>query len=361
MSTKDSPKKKESVEKKKAFCPKCGNEVKENEVFCPSCGNQLKENQNGIQKQNMVNNNQQKGKSNGLSTAGFICALFGFITCGLTSIIGLILSCIGLSNSKKNNQKDGLAIAGIIISSIMFIPFFIGIVNGIVEGINAKDIIVPDFSSMTRLEAEKWCEENEMKCDFSEEYSDVVSEGEFISQEYATGEKVKSNIYVDIIYSKGERPTTKKEKSKQEKNNSESKQETKNSEPKQETPKKTEEEKKAEYIASCEYYGYKDIGRQPEEFKGKKARFRGRVLQIKEDTWNNNKVVLLVQVTENEYGWWDDSVYVTYKYKDGESRILEEDIINMYGTIEGTTSYYSVLGAKITVPAFTAKYIDIEQ
>lgn len=69
-------------------------------------------------------NNTQSKKNNGLSIAGFICALCGFITCGVTSIVGLILSIIGLSESKKRGESDGLAIAGIIISSI---PLVIGV------------------------------------------------------------------------------------------------------------------------------------------------------------------------------------------------------------------------------------------
>ena len=65
----------------------------------------------------------QKKKS--LSTAGFICSLCGFITCGITSIVGLVLSIIGLSNSKKEGQSDGLAIAGIVIGAL---PIALGII-----------------------------------------------------------------------------------------------------------------------------------------------------------------------------------------------------------------------------------------
>ena len=57
-------------------------------------------------------------KRSGLTTAGFICSLLGFITCGITSIVGLILSIIGYSDSKKNGKPDNLALAGIIISAI---------------------------------------------------------------------------------------------------------------------------------------------------------------------------------------------------------------------------------------------------
>ena len=111
----------------------------------------------------------------------------------------------------------------------------------------------------------------------------------------------------------------------------------------------------------CTIYNYKDIARQPDQFKGKKAIFRGKVIQVSEGIINSKKVELRVNVTQDEYGFWDDTVYVTYTYKDGEPKILEDDIIDMYGTIEGTTTYISVLGAKITIPSFKAKYIDIVQ
>ena len=70
------------------------------------------------------NTTNTQAKKSGLSTAGFVCSLCGFLTCGITSIIGLILSIIGLSNSKKEGRSDGLAIAGIIIS---LLPLVFGI------------------------------------------------------------------------------------------------------------------------------------------------------------------------------------------------------------------------------------------
>lgn len=68
------------------------------------------------------NNETLPRKANSLSIAGFVCSLCGLITCGITSIIGLILSIIGLSNSKKEGKQDGLAIAGIVISTL-FLSF----------------------------------------------------------------------------------------------------------------------------------------------------------------------------------------------------------------------------------------------
>ena len=40
------------------------------------------------------------------------------------------------------------------------------------------------------------------------------------------------------------------------------------------------------------------------------------------------------------------------------SRLIEEDIIQMYGVLDGSYTYESVFGSSVTVPLFRAKYID---
>lgn len=70
---------------------------------------------------------QQTTKTNGLAIWGFILSIF-------LPLIGLILSIVAVSQIKKTNEGGkGLAIAGIVIGSILLffqILFFIGIVNG---------------------------------------------------------------------------------------------------------------------------------------------------------------------------------------------------------------------------------------
>ena len=59
-------------------------------------------------------------KSNGLCTAGFVLSLLGLFLFGITSILGLIFSVIGLIVAGKKKQGGkGKAIAGIIMSVIM--------------------------------------------------------------------------------------------------------------------------------------------------------------------------------------------------------------------------------------------------
>ena len=115
-----------------------------------------------------------------------------------------------------------------------------------------------------------------------------------------------------------------------------------------------------EYKNSCESISYDELARNPNMYKNKKVYFRGKVVQATNNSsiFSNNSLTLRVDVTEGEYGIWDDTIYVDYEYKDeNESKILEDDIITLYGEFIGEKSYTSVLGAKITLPHINAKYI----
>ena len=50
---------------------------------------------------------------------------------------------------------------------------------------------------------------------------------------------------------------------------------------------------------------------------------------------------------------------ISYLYKEGETHILENDYVTIYGECNGTETYKTVLGNKITIPAISAKYIDL--
>lgn len=118
-------------------------------------------------------------------------------------------------------------------------------------------------------------------------------------------------------------------------------------------------ETKEQYIASCLDYKYKDLARNPNEYKGKRIKFTGEVIQVQEGFLNS--VVLRVNVTKNEYDFWEDTVYVEYTYSNSnESKILEDDIIDLYGEYKGLKSYTSVLGSTVTIPEVEAKYINIK-
>ena len=192
------------------YCKKCVTENAGDSKFCTSCGETLdseiiiETNKDEVGNNEEVVENTQKS-SKGKSVAGFICSLCGILTCGITSIIGLILSIIGLSESKKRGESDGLAVAGIIISSIFIVLM---ILAGIGMMGSSREIEVVDFSTKTMEEAKEWCDSNNANCHFSENYSSTVPKGKFIIQGIKSGTKVDIFTTIDIVYSKGPKPKT---------------------------------------------------------------------------------------------------------------------------------------------------------
>lgn len=148
------------------FCPKCGKEVDAESTFCPHCGAKMKEDPvaatvpdtpkatdapKPVQKDEFFEDvrpaqkapspaprpvqtpqsaqPQQTATKDGSNTL----AIVGFILSFFFATAGLICSIIGLRQCKqyKDNNGRGLAIAGIVISSIsLFVSFIIGIVYG---------------------------------------------------------------------------------------------------------------------------------------------------------------------------------------------------------------------------------------
>lgn len=115
------------------------------------------------------------------------------------------------------------------------------------------------------------------------------------------------------------------------------------------------EEIKSNYIAKCKAYTFKEIARNPDDYYFTYAKYTGEVVQVLE---KDDDVQLRVNITNN--GWYyTDTIFVDYTRQKGESRILEDDIVTIYGMNFGTVSYESIMGATITLPYVIAKYIDV--
>ena len=88
---------------------------------------------------------------------------------------------------------------------------------------------------------------------------------------------------------------------------------------------------KKDYIDSCKTYKYKDIARNPDKYYGKRAKFKGEVVQVVEGYFDTT---LRVDVTKGKYGIYTDTMYVVYTPESStEDRILEDDIITIYGEL----------------------------
>lgn len=165
---------------------------------------------------------------------------------------------------------------------------------------------------------------------------------------YELGSATEDNNKIEIINVKEE-----KEKEELARQQEEELQEQKRRE--EEEKVKAEQEEK-NYKDSCKKITFEELARNPEKVKGTKVRLTGEVVQVSE---NNISIGMRVNITENEYGWYEDTVYIIYYPEDGEDKILEDDIITIYGTAEGEYSYTSVMGAYITIPKILAEYVEI--
>ena len=124
-------------------------------------------------------------------------------------------------------------------------------------------------------------------------------------------------------------------------------------------PEKTPEEIKQEFISKCERFTYKDIARNPDNFNSKHIKLDGEVIQVSEGLFNS--VTLRVSSRKDELGFDEDIYLIKYKYNDGESKILEEDNITIWGICNGVTSYKSVLGSTVTIPSVDMQYYSISE
>lgn len=110
-----------------------------------------------------------------------------------------------------------------------------------------------------------------------------------------------------------------------------------------------------EYIDKCNVYNYKDIFRYSEDYEGKYAKFTGEVVQVLE---SNGYYSLRINVTNND-GWYQDTIFATLSSNSFNGRILEDDIVTIYGKLAGLYEYESIFGELITVPLLNAEYIDL--
>ncbi len=110
-----------------------------------------------------------------------------------------------------------------------------------------------------------------------------------------------------------------------------------------------------EFKTKCISYKYSDIARQPSNYTGKPMKFTGKIIQVQEPTVFSKETIYRIDVTKDEYGFYDDTVYVTYVVPDGAPKFLEEDIVTFYGVCKGEMTYTTVMGASVTIPEVEAK------
>ena len=101
---------------------------------------------------------------------------------------------------------------------------------------------------------------------------------------------------------------------------------------------------------------YAQLAREPTRFVGAVVTMRGKVTQ---SVQSSRSVMLRINVTPGQHDIWSDTVYVEYtRRSESEPRILENDIVAIWGAFEGIKSYSTVLGATAQIPHVNAAIVE---
>jgi hypothetical protein len=112
-------------------------------------------------------------------------------------------------------------------------------------------------------------------------------------------------------------------------------------------------QRKQNFINSAQPIDYKELQKDADSHAGEKVKVYGQIFQIQQD--GDFGGIMLVSVTNDGYGFWDDHVWVNYTGKVAKN---EDDLITIYGKVKGSKSYDTQAGGTTYVPEVNAKYID---
>ena len=96
---------------------------------------------------------------------------------------------------------------------------------------------------------------------------------------------------------------------------------------------------------------YNQLARTPDDFFADKVKFRGKVIQVIEGV---DEIQIRLAVGSN----YDTILLGSYKPDIVSSRVLEDDVITIYGESIGLITYQSTRGASISIPGVAIQKID---
>lgn len=113
--------------------------------------------------------------------------------------------------------------------------------------------------------------------------------------------------------------------------------------------------KQAEMSQYSSDYTYTQIARSPDSYKDTRVKFRGKVLQ-EGDAGDSVRYICLA--VDSDY---NSVLFVTYTSDQTSVKILEDDIITVYGTVIGDYSYETVMGAEVALPWVHSDILDTSE
>lgn len=123
-----------------------------------------------------------------------------------------------------------------------------------------------------------------------------------------------------------------------------------------EEPKETEEE----YRASCQEYAYKDVLRNPDDYIGKRVKITVKISSVHSEDWKTPiKYYFAYSDNDGSGAYWDDQYGVFDCREVQEPKLLEDDIITVYGEISKPKETTSLIVNSEELFCIDMKYVDL--
>ena len=113
-----------------------------------------------------------------------------------------------------------------------------------------------------------------------------------------------------------------------------------------------------QFKQNCEEIEYTALARNPNSYIDRKVKFTGQVVQALEQ---DGAYFVLMNVVDNGYGYWDGLIGAWVQAKSNGDRILEDDIITVYGICRGLYTYETIMGAENSVPLLNVLCYDLAE
>lgn len=122
---------------------------------------------------------------------------------------------------------------------------------------------------------------------------------------------------------------------------------------------KTDKQNKKEYIKSCMTYNYKDVLRKPDKYIGNRIREKVKISSVHEKGLLNDTKYYFAN-SKDEYDSWYGDEYVIFDNRSKQSpKLLEDDIIEVYGEIAEPEETVSLIVNSSEVFAIDMKYVKL--
>ena len=105
---------------------------------------------------------------------------------------------------------------------------------------------------------------------------------------------------------------------------------------------------------------YEELARKPDKYKGTMATFTGQVVQVIESS-STTQIRLATKKSEYLESYFEDIIFCEFSPDIVSGRVLEGDILTVYGECKGLYKYTALLGNEISVPRMIVSMIDISK